>query len=122
MFVMSSNSVCTCLSKLMFILMYPSNLDNLQLCLLSFVQIWDRRAKFVAREEMEKWNDICPTMMSDEETLDSKSLKRRRPEWRSSEFNDLMDELDKRYEDQSKHPRKGANCGDPTKECCTYSC
>lgn len=64
---------------------------------------------------MEKWKDVCPTMMSDEETVDSKRLKRRRPSWRSSELNSFMDELDRRYESAAKHPRKERICGSPLK-------
>ena len=79
------------------------------------LKIWDRRSKVITDEEMEKWKDIYPTMMSDEETLDNKNLKRRRPSWRSSEFNELMDELDQRSESNSKHPRKNRVIGTPLK-------
>ena len=45
-------------------------------------------------------------MISDEETVDSQTLKRCRPEWRSAEFNMFMDSLDQRSYTSSKHPLK----------------
>ena len=54
-------------------------------------------------------------MMSDEETVDSQTLKRRRPEWRSAEFNMFMDLLDQRSYTSSKHPRKVRVIGSPLK-------
>ena len=82
-------------------------------CYYNYFKVWDRRAKYVSAEEMEKWGNICPTMMSDEETVDSKRLKRRRPIWRSPEFNSFMDVLDRRYESAAKHPTKERICGSP---------
>lgn len=88
------------------------------MCLLHFVsfhQLWDRRAKQVQLEEQEHWNDVQPSMMSDEETLDSQTLKRRRPDWRSSEFNSFIDELDRRSYQTCKHPHKARIVGTPLK-------
>ena len=51
------------------------------------------------------------------ETIDSKTLKRKRSEWRSVEFNNLIDEIEKRYESNSKHPRKERVYRSPLK-CC----
>ena len=79
--------------------------------------MWDRRSKYISAEESEKWKDVLPVMMSDEETIDSKTLKRKRPEWRSVEFNNLIDEIEKRYESNSKHSRKESVYGSPLK-CC----
>ena len=47
-----------------------------------------------------------PSMMSDEETVDSKTLKRKRPAWRSPELNEMIDRIEQRYECASNHPRK----------------
>lgn len=78
-------------------------------------QIWDRRSKHVTPDEADKWKDVHPSMMSDEETVDGKTLKRKRPAWRSSEFNQLIDEIEQRYEHSSTHPRKERICGSPLK-------
>ena len=83
--------------------------------------MWDRRSKYISVEESEKWKDVNPVMMSDEETIDSKTLKRKRPEWRSVEFNSLIDEIEKRYENNSKHPRKERVYGSPLKCCAPAS-
>ena len=48
---------------------------------------------------MGKSNYVSPTMMSDEETIDYKILKCRRPERRSLEFSD---ELDRHYQSFKK--------------------
>ena len=79
------------------------------------MKVWDRRSKQVRDDEIDLWKDISPLMMSDEETTeDSQAFKRRRPDWRSDEFNDLMDELDQRsYSKASKHPRKARVIGSP---------
>ena len=58
------------------------------------IQVWDRRSKFISPEESEKWKDVHPVMMSDEETLDSKTLKRKRPEWRSTQLNNMIDDIE----------------------------
>ena len=42
-------------------------LNILTMFLISFSIRWDRRAKYVLPAEQEKWNDITPGMMSDEE-------------------------------------------------------
>jgi len=57
----------------------------------------------VTDNKVEKWREVHPIMMSDKETIDSKTLKQRWPEWRSDEFNNLVDLLDNR---NVKHPRK----------------
>ena len=66
-------------------------------------------------EEQERWKDIDPNMMSDEETIDSQTLKRRRPDWRTESFNSFMDNLDRRSYQASKHPRKVRVLGTPLK-------
>ena len=66
-------------------------------------------------EEQEQWEDIYPSMMSDEETIDAHTLKCRRPDWRGSTFNKIMDELDRRSYEISKHPRKVRILGTPMK-------
>ena len=43
------------------------------------------------------WKDVDPCMMSDEESNeDTTTIARKRPEWRSDEFNELIDSLDQR--------------------------
>jgi len=44
---------------------------------------------------MEKWLQVQPVMMSDEEEIEGK-FKVHRPEWHSDDFNDFMDALDAR--------------------------
>ena len=66
-------------------------------------------------EEQEQWKDVEPAMMSDEETLDSLTLKRCRPDWRSSAFNNFLDELDRRSYQTSQNPRKARVLGTPLK-------
>lgn len=76
--------------------------------------------------EKEKWKDVEPCMMSDEESLeDSAAIERRRPEWRSAEFNELIDILDQRADEQLKNARKQRIlCSPwkigPPKECKTW--
>ena len=60
------------------------------------LQIWDRRSKHVNENEILLWQDVLPSMMSDEETLDGGVMKRHRPDWRSREFTELIDTLDER--------------------------
>lgn len=80
-----------------------------------FFQVWDRRSKHITNEESEKWKDVHPSMMSDEETVDSKTLKRKHPAWRSPEFNQMIDQIKQRYERASNHPRKDHIYGSPLK-------
>ena len=68
----------------------------------------------MTEEEKDKWKDIHPTMMSDEEDMEGK-FKIHRQEWRSNEFNVLMDSLDKRAAKASSHPRKERFYGTPLK-------
>jgi len=60
----------------------------------------------VTESEKEKWDDIHPCMMSDEESLSDGTIARRRPEWRSQELNDLIDQLDERADTSMKNARK----------------
>lgn len=43
---------------------------------------------------IDQWNDVKPTMISDEETVGNKCFKQWRPDWRGPVFNAFMDELD----------------------------
>ena len=52
---------------------------------------------------MSKWDKVEPSMMSDEEVVDGK-FKVHRQEWRSEEFNDLMEELDGRVSNSTSKP------------------
>ena len=58
--------------------------------------------------------DIHPTMMSDEEDSEGR-FKIHRQEWRTSEFNFFMDNLDNRAAKASSHPRKERYYGTPLK-------
>ena len=40
---------------------------------------------------------MTPNMMSDEESIDSQTFERKRPSWRSEEFNAFIDMLDERH-------------------------
>ena len=55
----------------------------------------------------ERWKDVNPCMMSDEgSNEDSTTIARKRPEWRSTEFNELTDLLDQRADEQFENARK----------------
>ena len=71
-----------------------------------YLQLWERRSKFVNESEREKWGDIEPSMLSDEESLADGTIARRRPIWRSQELNELIDELDDRANAHIKNARK----------------
>ena len=68
----------------------------------------------MSEDEREKWRDIHPTMMSDEEDSEGR-FKIHRQEWRSSEFNSFMDSLDNRAAKATSHPRKERYYGTPLK-------
>ena len=79
--------------------------------IVKLLQLWERRSKFVQEPEKEKWKDVEPCMMSDEESLeDSAAIERRRPEWRSAEFNELIDILDQRADEQLKMLENSGFC------------
>jgi len=42
------------------------------------------------------WDDVTPSMMSDEEPMPDGKIARKRPCWRGSKFNEFIDELDVR--------------------------
>ena len=60
----------------------------------------------MAESEKEKWHDIQPCMMSDEESLSDGTIERRKPDWRSHEFNELINKLDERADATIKNARK----------------
>ena len=67
---------------------------------------------------MEKWCNVQPSMMSDEELEETNGkFKVCRQYWRSTEFNELMDELDARaISSQDKaRPRMARYFGTPCK-------
>ena len=69
----------------------------------------------MAENEKEKWMEVFPTMMSDEEEVEGK-FKVCRQEWRSQEFNDFMEALDIRAtESNPKRPRYDRYLGTPLK-------
>ena len=81
------------------------------------LQKYERRGKFVTDEERDKWQEITPQMMSDEEEVDGK-FKVHRPEWRSIALNDYLKALDSRAnasDTASGHPRKERIVGTPIK-------
>ena len=65
-------------------------------------------------DELSKWQDIEPRMMSEEETVDAQTLKRKRPLWRSSELNAFLDALDERsVQAEGRNARKRRILGSP---------
>ena len=64
--------------------------------------------------ELSKWQDIEPRMMSEEETVDAQTLKRKRPLWRSSELIAFLDALDERsVQAEGRNARKRSILGSP---------
>ena len=88
-------------------------------CLSSFntSQKYDRRSGRVMGSEQEVWQDVAPTMMSDEEDVGSNTFRVHRQEWRSQEMTDMLEELDRRADAAIKnaHPRKDRVVGTPMK-------
>ena len=79
------------------------------------LQKFERRGRHVSQNERDKWSDVHPTMMSDEEEVDGK-FKVCRHEWRSEEFNAFMETLDGRVSGYNcKLPRYQQFCGTPIK-------
>lgn len=64
--------------------------------LYSYLQLWERRSRFVEDSKKWMWDDITPSMMSDEEPMPDGKIARKRPCWRGDEFNDFMSALDSR--------------------------
>ena len=88
----------------------------------SFIQLWERRSKFVSDDEQAKWEEVQPCMMSDEETRPDGRLARKRPCWRSDAFNNFIDELDSLADASLKQARKECVLSSPWKivspSCC----
>lgn len=66
--------------------------------------------------EKEKWKDIKPEMMSDEEVLPDGTIERKRLSWRSQELDDFCCTLDARADAFSKTAKKTRVLGSPV-EC-----
>ena len=78
-------------------------------------QKFERRGHFITEDEKAKWEQIHPTMMSEEEEVDGK-FKVCQQEWRSDTFNDFMERLDERASNSSrKRPRCERYLGTPVK-------
>lgn len=63
------------------------------------MQLWEKRcANIKDEEEVKLWEDVKPSMMSEEESdpEDASTFRRRRPLWRSEMFNDLIDDVESR--------------------------
>ena len=54
--------------------------------------------------EMDKWKNVTPDMMSEEELGEEDTFIRHRPSWRSQTFNKFIKKLDRRF--KSKHASK----------------
>ena len=67
--------------------------------------------------EQEMWEDITPSMMSDEEDVGNNTFRIHRQEWRSQELSDFLEGLDKRADAATKkaHPRRNRVVGTPLK-------
>ena len=88
------------------------------MCVYTCLQKFERRGRHVWEPEKEKWLDVHPTMMSDEEEVDGK-FKVSRQEWRSEAFNEFMETLDNRATSSNrKYPRIDGSPmkGDPPAE------
>lgn len=57
---------------------------------LLFIQKYERRGRHVQNSEREKWNDITPAMMSEEEDIGDNTFKIHKPQWRSCELIQLL--------------------------------
>jgi hypothetical protein len=78
-----------------------------------YMQLWERRSAQVTDQEKDKWIMLKPTHMSEEEEMDSETILRRRPIWRSGELNAFLDTLDVRANKASRAPRKERQVGSP---------
>ena len=67
--------------------------------------------------EFNKWKDVIPTMMSDEEDIGDNTFRVHHQEWCSQEMTDLLDEFDRRADVVMKkmHPQKAWVVGTPLK-------
>ena len=67
--------------------------------------------------EQEMWEDVNPSMMSDEEDVGNNTFRIHRQEWRSQEFSDFLQELNRRADAVTKkaHPRRNRIVGTPLK-------
>ena len=63
------------------------------------------------------WQDVTPTMMSDEEDVGNNTFRVHRQDWRSQDMVDMFEELDRRADVAMKkvHPRKNRIVGTPLK-------
>lgn len=61
-------------------------------------------------------------MLSDEESLSDGTIARRRPEWRSQELNDFIDQLDERADTTIKNARKQRVLMSPWKTAIPMGC
>ena len=61
-----------------------------------YLQLWERQSRFVEESEKWMWDDVTPSMMSDEEPMPDRRIARKRPCWRGTKFNELIDALDTR--------------------------
>ena len=61
-----------------------------------FLQLWERRSRFVQESEQWMWKDVTAPMMSDQEPIEDRKIARKCPSWRSEGFNNLIDTLDER--------------------------
>ena len=84
--------------------------------LLSFTQIYERRAKQVRDREQDYWKDVTPDMMSDEEKQGDVFV-RHQPSYRSTTFTKFLNKLDKRAAAKSSHqPQTNRELGSPVEK------
>lgn len=82
------------------------------------MQTFERRSRYVKEgTEMEKWNEVTPDMMSDEERRGDVYI-RHQPDYRSQRFNYFMEKLDERGDRKTNviHARFKRKIGSPQKE------
>ena len=65
-------------------------------CIYLYLQLWECRSRFVEESEKWMWDDVTPSMMSDEEPMPDGRIARKHPCWRGTKFNELIDALDTR--------------------------
>lgn len=78
-------------------------------------QKYERRGHQVLESEMERWNDVTPAMMSEEEDIGENTFKVHQSQWRSSQLIGLLQDLDTRADKtiNKAHPRKKRVIGTP---------
>ena len=83
----------------------------------AILQKYERRSCRVKEWEQSIWEDIIPSMMSDEEDMGNNTFCLHHQEWRSQELSDFLKKLDKRADEATRkiHPCRNRVVGTPLK-------